>query len=674
MSGPGMKGSSAPVDKVTVTVHDRVSASNNQNGGDVGDVDGKAPEPRTDGPSFVASFVRTFPHAPIIFALTITCCVFVTFNNAHDFSTDINIAGAQRLRSQQVIITSLLWSQNLTSNRIPSGHDTLREMITHQSRLSSEYNIEGILELRELDRIYHQNLTNDSMWSMAVLGTASSFLEVADHNVAILEEEATAHSDRLYYIIVGLCGMEFVAIGALVYATPRKNWVDAIETARALKTAEAQQFEAKRKAWEAPAKAYQTITSILAHDLKGVSANGMINIDLLKDVMEESTSMESSFGSDQLTCKLVDALMSRIVVDNTHVQLAVSSVQMISNIANKVHQGPSNEEFDLGRLVNHLLAMYPTCVFQNTIPNAYFRGDEEGTYHVLHNAVRNAVKYGAVDAAVKIEISPCEVGTMISVYNLPGANHSKMCSLQNETGLQLMDWDADEVDLESLNVGSAASSYQGCRDMRNVVSFLGGTAQLTFLPDGTKFSLLLPGLNPAFQPGSSINSVDLSEVCVLCADDQNPPRLQIPSALEKLGINNMIQQRELSDVKNGMYRDEPKLKLFGRTIEEVAPDVWARVLDEWQGQPVLMILDQNICFSDKTVLGTDICLQLRTAGFDGIIAIRSGNESEHDKKIYREAGADALISKSINASQLACELKRLMVAASVRAKMSETAI
>ena len=293
------------------------------------------------------------------------------------------------------------------------------------------------------------------------------------------------------------------------------------------------------------------------------------------------------------------------------------------------------------------------------------------TYHVLHNAIRNAVKHGAVNEEVTIRIGPHEDGTMIGVFNLPGSNHPRMCALQDEQCLQLMDCKADDINLESLNVGSTLSSYQGCRDIRNVVKFLGGMAQLNFLPDGTNFVLKLPGLKPVFQacsvPSCSVTGL-LDKVCVVCADDQNPPRMQIPSALEKLGVS-MLQPRQMSDVKEGIYRDEPKLKLFGRTAEEVAPQVWRSVLEEWKGQPTVVVLDQNICFTAKTVLGTNICVQLREAGFRGIIAIRSGNESHEDKKAYKAAGADAVLSKSLTTCALALELKKLMIAATVRPGM-----
>ena len=634
--------------------------------GDGGAADVEAPHDakKTNKPSFIVSFLCTFPHAPIIFVLTAACMCFVTFGDARDLSNDINVAGAQRLRSQQVVVASLLVPPNWTN-----GQHIIGKMLLHQQRLSAEHRIGGMPELRKLARAFQQNSTDQRAWSSSVRAAASSFLDVAVHNVAILEQKTADHSDQLYYIIIGLCCMEFATIGILVCVTPRRYWVHEIEAAGALKMAEARQFEAERKVWEAPAKAHQMITSILSHDLRGVSANGLINIELLKEVLSSSRSPEGScIIGNPLTRDLVDTLLSCIVSDNTHIQYAVTSVQMISNIANKTKQTPATEEFDLGRLVHHLTTMYPTVRCAQSMTQSYiFQGDKAATYHVLHNAVRNAVKHGAAGEEITVEIGPCAAGTMISVFNLPGTNHEAMCTLQSETGLQLMDCQADMLDLKSLNVGSVCSSYQGCRDMRNVIKFLGGTAQLNFLPNGTQFKWELPGLVPVVNPCPKLNStaVDLSQVCILCADDQNPPRLQIPSALERVGLNRMIQRRQLSDVKRGIFRDEPKLKLFGRTADEVGEPVWERVLAEWHGQPAVFVLDQNMCYGDKTVLGTNVCKSLRSAGFQGIIAIRSANESEQDKKAYKKAGANAVISKTLNTSELAFELERLMVAATV---------
>ena len=151
--------------------------------------------------------------------------------------------------------------------------------------------------------------------------------------------------------------MEVIAIDVLAWVTPRRNWLDMIEAARALDMAESRQAEA-----ESTAKAYQTITSILSHDLRGVSSNAMINTDILRDILDELRSPEGSCAiQDPVTNEMIGTLMTSIVSDNTHVQYAVRSVQMVSNIINQTEDHvPANEDFDLVHLIDHFMTMYPT--------------------------------------------------------------------------------------------------------------------------------------------------------------------------------------------------------------------------------------------------------------------------------------------------------------------------
>ena len=171
--------------------------------------------------------------------------------------------------------------------------------------------------------------------------------------------------------------------------------------------------------------------------------------------------------------------------------------------------------------------------------------------------------------------------------------------------------------------------------------------RLVFNPIQTRFSLSLPAacVQPAAPGGSNSPSdfSDLSKVCILCADDQNPPRLQVMNAAQRMGIP-IQQARELNDVRHGVFRDEPNLKLFGQTADQVRPEVWSAVAAEWRACPAVLILDQNIAYDGHCVYGTDICKQLRELKFTGVIVIRSGNDNESDKADYETAGVFMLNS------------------------------
>ena len=67
--------------------------------------------------------------------------------------------------------------------------------------------------------------------------------------------------------------------------------------------------------------------------------------------------------------------------------------------------------------------------------------------------------------------------------------------------------------------------------------------------------------------------------------------------------------------------------------------------------------------------GSDLCAQLRTAGFNGVILIRSGNDSSSDEDYYKRHGADGLLTKTAQAASLVGELRKWEVIARERAAL-----
>ena len=183
--------------------------------------------------------------------------------------------------------------------------------------------------------------------------------------------------------------------------------------------------------------------------------------------------------------------------------------------------------------------------------------------------------------------------------------------------------------------------------MRKVASCMPWAPNLAF--NATSRTCFTLPLGACVQPEGTAGAgtvADFSQVCMLCADDQNAPRLQIMSAAEKMGIP-IQQERDMTDLTQGVFRDEPNLKLFGRTANEVQPEVWQAVVEQWSARPAVLILDQNIAFDDSgCVYGTDVCRHLRELGFTGVIAIRSGNDNESDKLKYAKAGSQVTTNGS----------------------------
>ena len=190
-------------------------------------------------------------------------------------------------------------------------------------------------------------------------------------------------------------------------------------------------------------------------------------------------------------------------------------------------------------------------------------------YHLLHNAIRNAVKHGAKSGPITIELvlsgGPTEFLTL-TVENEPGTNHPQMLQFEASHGENwLLRNAAEDIELSNCGVGAAGSTFQGCRDMRKVASCMPWAPKLAF--NATSRTCFTLPLGACVQPEGTAGAgtiADFSQVCMLCADDQNAPRLQIMSAAENMGIP-IQQKRDMTDLKQGVFRDEPNLKLFGRT-------------------------------------------------------------------------------------------------------------
>ena len=68
---------------------------------------------------------------------------------------------------------------------------------------------------------------------------------------------------------------------------------------------------------------------------------------------------------------------------------------------------------------------------------------------------------------------------------------------------------------------------------------------------------------------------------------------------------------------------------------------------------MVVILDQNMEYKEGTVKGTDLVAELRHEGFAGVLLIRSANDDKASGYLYRQAGANAYLSKKGNVTEFA---------------------
>ena len=124
-------------------------------------------------------------------------------------------------------------------------------------------------------------------------------------------------------------------------------------------------------------------------------------------------------------------------------------------------------------------------------------------------------------------------------------------------------------------------------------------------------------------------SETLDKGCILiCADDDKGPRLMYKGLVKKLGVDNHM--------------------ILGEKYAEAAGlvDIALAAEMDFGGHNVICILDQNMDrYTEGTILGTDVTRRLRECGFKGLIFIRSANDDMESRVAYKNAGADATLSK-----------------------------
>ena len=62
---------------------------------------------------------------------------------------------------------------------------------------------------------------------------------------------------------------------------------------------------------------------------------------------------------------------------------------------------------------------------------------------------------------------------------------------------------------------------------------------------------------------------------------------------------------------------------------------------------VACMFDQNMHYDEGTVYGSKLVIKLRSLGFNGLVVMRSANDSEGSRAEYLAAGADGVFSKGM---------------------------
>jgi len=174
---------------------------------------------------------------------------------------------------------------------------------------------------------------------------------------------------------------------------------------------------------------------------------------------------------------------------------------------------------------------------------------------------------------------------------------------------------------------SALSSNIGGKALRSVVKLLDGDVGLRFMPDAT---LLRMEVHAARARKASLSET----LVVYFLDDEATMRRRyqawISPPLDPAS-------RVFPQLKSGPAEADAAVLAFPQTVLSASPC------------PRAVLLDQNLKSQvnkfENVTLGTEIAKQLREAGYDGTIVIRSANVSRKVMQEYLAAGADAVMSK-----------------------------
>jgi len=456
---------------------------------------------------------------------------------------------------------------------------------------------------------------------------------------------------------------------------------------------------------DAAGRAHVAVLCTLSHDLKGTSVNAIQELDNIRDALAHVNDQDISYV-------ITDGL-DRASAECVHLQRSVRCLQMKADIAGGTYVDNAYvRPIHIRGLLEPLCSRYHHLKLKIPEELQQIHCDADALYHVLHNAVRNGVRHGKTDAMIVLEVAVGDNGTTIfTVINCAGPKHARALELQVIYGNNFLLKDvADTIDLASTRLGADDSSFQGCFDIRKFASAMGGSPTLSFEPNAARFTLRLPRAvkavftSPAptlvdrntslqsqadlagtlatciqltaqstggpMQPGADLKSVDDNGLPMhfLYVDDQNAVRVQALKLSKAIGVHveDAVISRE--ELKRNFYRHEKHMRIWGRAASELTTERFLAVVQEWEGVPAMVILDQNIDFGHTLLLGTDICKIMRKAGFEGVILIRSGNDSAHDTDLYLSCKADGVLQKTVKFAELVTEVKEWSIVATAKAR------
>jgi CheY-like chemotaxis protein/signal transduction histidine kinase len=280
---------------------------------------------------------------------------------------------------------------------------------------------------------------------------------------------------------------------------------------------------------------------------------------------------------------------------------------------------------------------------------------------IVFNAAHNALQHGANDGEVEIttELVPAvsaearapampeSRSLCIRIRNQAGRNHEKLLGAAGGGGANILT-SAMIAHLQNKpQVGNAASTFSGLSDILKFAEAIAARAMLTVHLDHILFEIVCPttaDVTPEASPKTSPDTVLEPNVpgekqkrqvpnglVFVCVDDDEIPRIMAQSMLSRLGA----------------HADSCVLGSGAAEVRGV-PTLVEQLAAKHGALRVAVILDQNLDFdgSEGTILGTELCRELRAHGFGGLVAIASANDDSESRDEFLRSGANLTLGKS----------------------------
>jgi len=158
-----------------------------------------------------------------------------------------------------------------------------------------------------------------------------------------------------------------------------------------------------------------------------------------------------------------------------------------------------------------------------------------------------------------------------------------------------------------------------------------------------------PTVSTALPPAVALKpSVPVPHECV--AGRSNHDSKELPSGLIWVCVDDDMMARMVAEsllVKAAA--DVSHSLILGSSYAEVDQlvETVAELESQFGSERVVLVIDQNLCFDEALVLGTDLSRELRVLhAFKGIIIIQSAEDDAVAHAEYKTCGADGCVGKS----------------------------